>query len=102
MQFRLTSVILCGSLILGPIYSSAQSQATGKKPATAGSAKSGAAIPGTMARAPNGVSDSNKALEVKGQTRNLSMMLTLKNRGDNIDFVKPRQNYQSEIKNTGF
>lgn len=55
-----------------------------------------------VARIPSGVSDSQKALEVKGQARNLSMMLVLKNRSDNIDFVKPRQNYNDEIKNTGF
>ena len=102
MRFHLVSIILCGSLLCGPVSVSAQSQSGGKKPTATTSTKSGTGTPGTMARAPNGVSDSNKALEVKGQTRNLSMMLTLKNRGDNIDFVKPRQNYQSEIKNTGF
>ena len=53
-------------------------------------------------RSPSQTSDSQKALEIKGQSRNLSMMLVLKNRADNIDFVKPRETYREEIKNTGF
>jgi hypothetical protein len=53
-------------------------------------------------RTVNSVSDSEKALEVRGQSRNLSMMLVLKNRKDSIDFVKPRETYSEEIKNTGF
>lgn len=46
--------------------------------------------------------DVNRSLEVRGQTRNLSMMLILKNAKDNIDFVKVRENYQTEISSTEF
>jgi hypothetical protein len=42
----------------------------------------------------------DKALEVRGQSRNLSMMLVLKNRKENIDFVHPREHYQNEIRAT--
>ncbi len=46
--------------------------------------------------------DMNRSLEVRGQTRNLSMMLVLKNGKENIDFVKVRQNYENEISSTEF
>lgn len=55
-----------------------------------------------IARGPAGVSDSQRALEIRGQSRNLSMLLVLKNRQDNIDFVKPRDSYHDEIQKTGF
>ena len=76
--------------------------AQSSKPTTNKKPQSSTVTKTTMTRNPTGVTDSQKALEVKGQARNLSMMLVLKNRADNIDFVKPRQNYQNEIKSTGF
>lgn len=53
-------------------------------------------------RAPTGLSDSQRELEIRGQSRNLSMMLVLKNRHENIDFVKPRDTYRDEIQQTSF
>ena len=41
-------------------------------------------------------------LQVKGQARQLSMMLVLKNEKDSINFVNLRTEYQKEIINTGF
>ncbi|MGZ3744504.1 MAG: hypothetical protein ACXWRE_01465 [Pseudobdellovibrionaceae bacterium] len=49
-----------------------------------------------------GISDSQKSLEIRGQSRNLSMLLVLKNRHENIDFVKPRETYREEIPQTEF
>lgn len=49
-----------------------------------------------------GMSDSQKSFEIRGQSRNISMLLVLKNRNDSIDFVKPREHYQSEISKTSF
>jgi hypothetical protein len=49
-----------------------------------------------------GISDSQKSLEIRGQSRNLSMLLVLKNRHENIDFVKPRETYRTEIQNTQY
>jgi len=49
-----------------------------------------------------GISDSQKSLEIRGQSRNLSMLLVLKNRHENIDFVKPRESYREEIPQTEF
>ncbi len=46
--------------------------------------------------------DSGAALEVRGQSRNLSMMLVLKNKKRDIDFVKPRENYSREVQNTSY
>ena len=46
--------------------------------------------------------DSGAALEVRGQSRNLSMMLVLKNKKRDIDFVKPRENYSREMQNTSY
>ena len=41
-------------------------------------------------------------LQVKGQARQLSMMLVLKNEKDSINFVRLRTDYQKEIVNTEF
>lgn len=38
-----------------------------------------------------------KPLEVNGQSRNLNMMLVLRNDKDKIKFVKVRENYRDEI-----
>lgn len=53
-------------------------------------------------RGPAGISDSQRELEIRGQSRNLSMLLVLKNRNENIDFVKPRDSYREEIQQTGY
>ena len=42
-------------------------------------------------------SGSQKPLEVNGQSRNLNMMLVLRNDKDKIKFVHPRENYRDEI-----
>jgi len=44
----------------------------------------------------------NKAFEVRGQARTLSMMLILRNGKENVNFVKVRQNYATEIAKTEF
>ena len=56
----------------------------------------------SVSRAPGSVNDSDKVFEVRGQSRNLSMMLVLKNRKDNLEFVKARENYANEIKETSY
>ena len=48
----------------------------------------------SAAAAPSGA---QKPLEVKGQSRNLNMLLTLRNDKDKIKFVKVRDNYREEI-----
>ena len=58
--------------------------------------------PASAQRNLSSVSDSNSALEVRGQSRNLSMLLVLKNRKDNVNFVKPREHYSTEIQNTSY
>ena len=81
---------------------------TGKTKAPAHPAKVAASAPATrianrsLAGLSTGVSDSQTALEIRGQSRNLSMLLILKNRHENIDFVKPRDSYKEEIAKTGF
>ncbi len=44
----------------------------------------------------------SQALEIRGQARTLSMMLILRNGKENVNFVKVRQNYATEIANTEF
>ncbi len=46
--------------------------------------------------------DSGKSIEVRGQARSLSMMLVLKNKKDDINFVKPRENYRKESRETEY
>ena len=91
--------ILAASLFLVLLSFGAQAQTTKSKSKNAASAQVTGAAP---ARGPSGVNDSDKVFEVRGQSRNLSMMLVLKNRKDNIDFVKARENFASEIKETSY
>lgn len=46
--------------------------------------------------------DPNRAVEVRGQSRTLSMMLVLKNGKENINFIKVRKDYNPEILATNF
>jgi FAD/FMN-containing dehydrogenase len=43
-----------------------------------------------------------RALEIKGQTRNVSSMLVRQSAKDSIDFVKLRKNYHGEIVGTKY
>jgi hypothetical protein len=49
-----------------------------------------------------GVAEAEKPLEVTGQSRNLSMVLVLKNDKDKIKFVEVRRNFKNEVKQTQF
>jgi hypothetical protein len=53
-------------------------------------------------RAPAGgsMSSGTKPLEIRGQTRNLNMLLVLKNKKEKIEFVHSREDYNGEILNT--
>ncbi len=46
--------------------------------------------------------DPNRAVEVRGQARTLSMMLVLKNGKENINFIQVRKDYNPEIQATEF
>jgi hypothetical protein len=52
------------------------------------------AAPPSAKRAP--ASDPDAPIEVKGQSRNLNMMLILQNKEEMIDFIKLRKDYQEE------
>ena len=47
-------------------------------------------------------SEDEEGLEIRGQTRTLSMMLVLQNRRDKIDFIKPRTDYRDWILSTEY
>ena len=53
-----------------------------------------------MRRAP--ASDPNMPIEVRGQSRNLNMMLILQNENELIDFIKLRKEYQVETKRMNY
>lgn len=46
--------------------------------------------------------DPNAAVEIRGQSRTLSMMLVLKNGKDEINFIKVRKDYKPEISRTQY
>ncbi len=48
-----------------------------------------------------GVPD-DKPIEVRGQSRNLNMLLKLQNEREAIDFIKLRKHYKKEIKSQSF
>lgn len=58
------------------------------------------AAPGT--EGDSGSTDFKDPLKVKGQTRNLNMMLLLKSKEDKIKFIKVRRNFRKEILNTQY
>ena len=51
-------------------------------------------------RAP--ASDPDAPIEVRGQSRNLNMMLILQNENELIDFIKLRKEYQVETKRMNY
>lgn len=73
-------------------------QTANRKPASA----SKAAKPPSGSPLRSIASDSEKALEVRGQSRNLSLMLVLKNNKESLDFVQPRNSFRKEIQNTNY
>ena len=46
--------------------------------------------------------DPNRAVEIRGQSRTLSMMLVVKNGKENINFIKIRKDYSAEIAGTQY
>jgi hypothetical protein len=51
-------------------------------------------------RAP--ASDPDAPIEVRGQSRNLNMMLILQNQDEIIDFIKLRKDYQTETQKMNY
>ena len=51
---------------------------------------------------PTSHGDPNQAVEIRGQSRTLSMMLVLKNGKENINFIKVRKDYNPEIIGTQY
>lgn len=49
-----------------------------------------------------GGATASKTLEIRGQARTLSMMLILRNGKEDVNFVKVRQDYSTEIAKTEF
>jgi len=78
------SVLLLGSL---PVYAQKGQKRYGNK---------------TPGRSVSSIDGQKKAIEVRGQTRTLSMGLVLKNKKEQIDFIQPRTNYDEEIKATTY
>lgn len=64
-----------------------------RKPASLGEFEAANAFSGTSGQ---------RALEIRGQSRTLSMMLVLKNGKENINFVKVRRHYREEILGTEY
>jgi len=53
-----------------------------------------------MRRAP--ASDPNAPIEVRGQSRNLNMLLILQNQNEAIDFIKMRKDYKNETQRMSY
>jgi hypothetical protein len=49
-----------------------------------------------------GVKEVEKPIQVTGQSRNLSMLLTLKNEKDKVKFVEVRRSYRDQVPYTRF
>lgn len=82
---------------------------TAKSVALAQSAKAGGGASRYSSRAPSAggamsVSShaSDKPIEVRGQSRNLNMLLKLQSEREAIDFIKLRKDYQKEIKEENY
>lgn len=75
--------------------SSSSVQASRVRPRT-GQMKRGSTTTATQTRR-GPASDPNAPIEVRGQSRNLNMLLILQNPNEEINFVKPRTDYKKEI-----
>ncbi len=53
-------------------------------------------------RSLSSLSGPERSIQIRGQTRGLSMMLVLKNGKDEINFIKPRKNYRTKVLSTQF
>lgn len=72
-------------------------------PLWADDVQNSAAAPKEMvAEVPGGPREVEKPLNINGQTRNLSMMMTLKNDKDQIQFLDIRRNYKNEVPKTNY
>lgn len=89
-------------LLLTAISSSPSAWAAGPPQPMQGSAPAQAQAEPSRGPAATGSTEVDKPLEVKGQTRTLSMRLILKNGKDRIQFVENRKDFRSEILSTGF
>lgn|GEM_PF-5492065 len=79
-------VLIIGTFFIAGAY--AQSGAAGNRSGSSGFA---------------GVSaDAGKPIEVRGQSRNLNMLLKLNSEREAIDFIKLRKNYKKEIQSQSF
>lgn len=75
----------------------AKAKVSARQPTQVAKAKASAGrVPAAMAN------DPNRAVEIRGQSRTLSMMLVLKNGKDSINFIKIRKDYAAEINGTEF
>jgi len=84
MNFKYAYVIFLANFSIAS-YASLPNSAPGSAPPSVPDSVSGES------------SGSQKPLEVNGQSRNLNMMLVLRNDKDKIKFVHPRENYRDEI-----
>lgn len=90
----LSTSLLAMALAAGPAWAGPKAKAR-HAPARGVSQERGMASIG-------GVQEAEKPLEVTGQSRNLSMVLVLKNEKDKIKFVEVRRNFKNEVKQTQF
>lgn len=58
--------------------------------------------PGRAPASMGAVQEAEKPLEVTGQSRNLSMSLTLRNEKDKIKFIEIRRTFRDEVRGTGY
>jgi 3-oxoacyl-ACP reductase-like protein len=98
------SILIVALLVSAPDAASAAPKKKQKRAARPPAAAPAAAAAPVAQAAPAGAlsGGGQEALEVRGQTRALSMMLVLRSKKDKVDFVKLRTNYRPEILGTEY
>lgn len=77
-------------------------EVSGKTPARKAPASAPPAVANKNTKKRSIASDPDAPIEVRGQSRNLNMLLILQNQDEVIDFIKLRKDYQSETKGMNY
>lgn len=90
-------LFFCFNLLAAP-----QAKAVNKKSVASKTAVPRVAVKNTVAQRRGPASDPDAPIEVRGQSRNLNMLLILQNQDEIIDFIKMRKDYQVETRKMNY
>lgn len=89
-------IFIIGFFFISPVFSQAKSKVSSKMKTVNGKNLN------TKVSRRGPASDPDAPIEVRGQSRNLNMLLILQNQDEIIDFIKLRKDYQLETRKMNY